>query len=369
MGDSHDYKLPDSSLPVLNIKNEPQTEATNTDPHSQPPEAFISAGKTAPEPYIALIEQYQAENHKRYTLDKERIALEQEKEVRERKKIRLERAVLFCVVLTTLFTFFQWWAMYDTLVEIRRQTPAMIRAADVARDSLNEAQMSTDTAEVDNKRTFEQNQAAMNASIAQAKATLNVSIENTRLDQRAWVSIVSIQTVGGVQTRTNFTVESLSLMVTNSGKTPALRFNLHPFLNASRLYTDPIPGDYDVEMKKVEEFRTSIRQREREKILRLDPEMAEEIAKHEALDKQYADARPEPAGVLGPSAAQNIWIAAGKANWGRRTQDDKPRTIYILGKITYYDIFDGTPQHTTKFCLAYDMGTTFGFCSQGNSMD
>jgi hypothetical protein len=43
--------------------------------------------------------------------------------------------------------------------------------------------------------------------------------------------------------------------------------------------------------------------------------------------------------------------------------------VYILGKITYKDIFKDTPLLRTKFCLVRQGGTQFTICPTGNSMD
>jgi hypothetical protein len=46
-----------------------------------------------------------------------------------------------------------------------------------------------------------------------------------------------------------------------------------------------------------------------------------------------------------------------------------PQTVYILGKIKYFDVFSSVSARTTQFCLMRSNGAVFVFCPSGNLMD
>lgn len=228
------------------------------------------------------------------------------------------------------------------------------------------------------KTTSEQSRRAMESSAAQSKAALDASIGNARLDQRAWVGAVGVNTEGGIAERDSFAIKSVQLILRNSGKTPALKVGGRCCIIMTRLWRDPIP-DYDTAVKEDEEMKRRSRQKMSEDLTRKDPEMAAQIADRfkemDALEASAMKRYLHEGGILAPEVPQALSIVQS-TQWGTRITENNfgpglglPATIYILGKITYNDIFPGTPQRSTKFCLMRTTGTVFAFCPEGNWMD
>jgi len=209
---------------------------------------------------------------------------------------------------------------------------------------------------------------------ARSKEALDTAIKSSQLDQRAWVGVVGVNTDGGVATYEDFSVKGATLVIHNSGKTPALKIRIECCMFTNRLWTDPIP-DYDAEVKATEESRAAGRKKSRERMeeqIRQHPEMRDMMI---ARDKEFWDRYDSSlrtmfhqGGVLAPTVATPIGIIPSM-KWGTRNEQKLPITIYVLGKIVYRDVSSDTAEHTTKFCLMREVGTAFTICPENNWMD
>ncbi len=212
-------------------------------------------------------------------------------------------------------------------------------------------------------------EAKRSADISQA--AMEAGIKATQLDQRAWVGLSEFATVGGAQSADGrtFSFQSVRIAVRNSGRTPAI--NLSVVLMQTMLPRGQAVGDYDT-------FTTEFNRRREEESAKLtadeikrNPEMADRIRardrEHRALLSR-AEHDLFPAGqVLAPGVT--ITQGTGSASYGVRGEPFTQNVVYILGKISYNDIFSGTQKHITKFCLMREFGTQFMSCPTGNHMD
>jgi hypothetical protein len=81
-------------------------------------------------------------------------------------------------------------------------------------------------------------------------------------------------------------------------------------------------------------------------------------------------------GILAPGVVDTKRVIV-RSQWTQGTKKDRGGisitesvTLYVLGKITYYDIFPGTKPHTTKFCLMHTRNSnSFVICPANNWMD
>lgn len=220
-----------------------------------------------------------------------------------------------------------------------------------------------------------QNRDAINANAAQGQAVLDTSIRASQLDQRPWVGLAEFATIGGTETEDHkgFAYKGVQIVIRNSGKTPAI--NLSAVTMQTGRNRDDKVRDYDAIVAESKKQREEMSAKLLEEQVRRFPKMADEIR---ARDKEMRELESKwetdlfPAGqVLAPGIV--ITQATGGIDYGnlRGGPEDPFRrmTVYILGKITYNDIFSGTPLHTTKFCLMREMGTQFTSCPTGNYMD
>jgi hypothetical protein len=203
-------------------------------------------------------------------------------------------------------------------------------------------------------------------------------LDAMKIDERAWIGITDVSTYGASKTQDALIVKSLAVTVHNSGKTPALKMSFSCRIRVDRLSTDPIP-DYDTESKAMEETYKVAEKRNLDReseIIKEHPDMAEGI--REARKRRQDDAEVATrkrtitqGGVMSPGATYTVPIATGQ--WHRLAQNGyTPLTIFLLGKITYSDVFAGTKPHTTKFCLlntGEEEEPKFSFCPENNWMD
>lgn len=158
---------------------------------------------------------------------------------------------------------------------------------------------------------------------------------NFAIDERPWVGIAGVETENGTVAGDKFSFESVSLKLTNSGKTPALnigkysvtfqtvRFNSKPPEN-NTANTSAIAGSGAMAPN------TTI----------VQPIMPSTITDNFILDKN-------------PDRTAHISVIT-----------------YIVGQFSYSDIFPNSREHTTKFCLArYPAATNFRLCPFGQFMD
>jgi hypothetical protein len=172
-----------------------------------------------------------------------------------------------------------------------------------------------------------------------AKEALDASIESSRIDQRAWVSLMfPIETADKAKIQPNGMIEFV-LKFKNTGKTPALKISYDPLL----LFRPPSAGfpDYDHETSENVYYRIS--------------------GIHEAA-------------LLAPGEETRIAFPGFREIFVGPSQIDLMNNhetiLYIVGKVTYRDIFPDTPQRTTKFCAFYVPGSgEVGACPMNRTMD
>lgn len=117
--------------------------------------------------------------------------------VQERKRGRVDWARLGVEFMTLVFVILSAWMLYRTLEATQLAAIATKNAADAAVSSVDVA-----------------------------KKTLDFTIENARLDQRAWVGVVKVIKPPIISEGTHI----MGVQITNSGKTPARKVStrLHP---------------------------------------------------------------------------------------------------------------------------------------------
>lgn len=226
--------------------------------------------------------------------------------------------------------FGQWMTMKQTLLEMQQQTPGVLSSA----------------------------------KAAQLAVTSNINA--MRLDERAWIGMVGSSTVGGIQTGDNFSFQKVGITLRNTGKTPAIKMNAS-WITVPRDWRDPVP-DYETEFKAIIKSRDAAREKEKaalEPFFSRFPEMAKSPIFRDIF--KSADLFP-PNHVLAPSAKMEPDIPAGSYPM-HSGPSGFTMAIYIMGKISYSDIFQGTMRHTTRFCVMHVAGDRFVPCPSGDYMD
>lgn len=231
-----------------------------------------------------------------------------------------------------------------------------------------------DNSEDSFKKTLYQMQAQTKAQEGAAKAasdSVKATQDAMRLDQRAWVGVVDVRTEGGTETQNEFKYSNAEVSIHNSGKTPALKVSIWCCIFTGGGIGESIP-DYDDVIKTDSERAKTLQEKhhkEMEVFLKQHPELAGKAITFER--EFYASRKSEflaryQGGVLAPGVTTSIGFGGVTYPINRTA----PTTaIYVLGKITYFDIFPGTNQHTTKFCMMRISGTSFVVCPAGNGMD
>jgi len=164
----------------------------------------------------------------------------------------------------------------------------------------------------------------MESSVKQAGKALNASIEASRTDQRAWISVKEITVSKSLIVGSPVQV---SVTAINTGKTPALNMVVSDF------GMGPIETD-----------------RRRDLIIHYS---AHEVIAPNNTNTVLATATYDDESIRG--------ILAGAIR------------IYVRGRLVYKDVFGLT--HQTKFCAYYPnngsptSSTYFFNCKSGNSMD
>jgi hypothetical protein len=227
---------------------------------------------------------------------------------------------LLAACVAGYFVYHQWR-------EMNAQTGYMNRAAKQARTESATSAVST----------------AQQLKILQGQLTQQEKA--MELDQRAWVGVPEFATIGGSLSPDGniFSFSGLNIMLRNSGKTPALNLSV---VNL--------------------EFSEDSRKR----IEGYDTEIFRQIPK--GLRKGFVGDLFPSQQVLAPGAS--LPIGASQGNHWTIAYDsviDSKRRFnipYILGKITYTDIFSGK-KHVTEFCFERNAGTNFVLCPRGNWMN
>jgi len=162
---------------------------------------------------------------------------------------------------------------------------------------------------------------AMEDSVTQAKDSVEKTIAQGRLDQRAWVNFTDVQGSAQAGTQSRF-----SFNLRNSGKTPALHTTVEYFIK--------------------------------------------NVNRGENITFTYKGITTEPTrGLISPNALVSVALANAIPSEAemKRIRDEEKR-VYFYGRVHYGDIF-GRP-HWTTFCayLARD-GSAMLYCSEYNSTD
>ena len=162
-----------------------------------------------------------------------------------------------------------------------------------------------------------------NETANQAKRALDATIENFRLEQRAWVGPTEVQTITGAKEGQQFRV---SVSILNNGKTPAFRYKSVAYIRILNSKDTPILPDKIV--NKAMQETSAV----------MYPGMTFKTT-------------PEVSKPLSKIDIENL--VNGKS------------VIYLIGIATYEDVF-GQP-HYSKFCmyLAPDL-TQLKPCDNGN---
>jgi hypothetical protein len=259
----------------------------------------------------------------------------------------------------------QLTVMRGTLDEMKRSGEQSTEQVWRAIDNINWEARSMDGS-------VKQAQEAMSKSEAQAKTAFDASIAAAQLDQRAWVGVIDTRTIGGEQTpdRKMFSFEGVQIPIRNSGKTPAI--NLSAVILLTSADSREKIGDYDSFTTEYRRRREEFSERSVSEMIQHNPQAAEAIRARDkemkATEAQRANDLFPARQVLAPGVTITHGVSGAKYQTGGIT-DIVRFTVYILGKITYNDIFNGTPKHTTKFCLMREFGMQFVPCLTGNSMD
>jgi hypothetical protein len=189
-----------------------------------------------------------------------------------------------------------------------------------------------------------------------ANKSLRATQESFRADQRAWMGVVyfkadisdtEVLTVGG------------SVVLKNMGKTPALHMSGRT-LSITLSGQAPVP-DFDQEYERFRKYN--------ERAKTSNPSYADTTKmnyfsgeEHSALDHQLF-----PDGMLCPPGTEmKVTIMAGETFTKPELFRTHSSVIYVLGKITYDDIFQNN-KHTTKFCAMYAGDNILQFCPGSNS--
>lgn len=241
----------------------------------------------------------------------------------ERRILLATWAGVTAAAMTGVFIYSQFRVMTDQTNILSTQTIGAIA------DSIESGRR------VEKQLSIAQQQAtAAQDSVKGIKRQLRQDQEAMIVDERPWIGVIQVQTIGGIDSDTNFEVQEVNVVLRNSGKTPAVRVKFE-----WRDWEQPID--------------------------RAIPEYDAFMALSHARSMNVFNGN-----VLAPSAPGSIPLLGLRTVWSKdRHPDARLTVVYILGKLTYFDIFPKTPQHTTKFCLMHVSGPNFGLCPQSNWMD
>ena len=233
----------------------------------------------------------------------------------------------------------------------------------------------------------------------QSEKSFNATVEQFRLEQRAWVGVTGVETKDGKDESGDFSAARVLVALVNSGNTPALKISVSSPIAVRRKFGDDKIPDFGVERQMQEAklrkddatARKAFEQAERKlkeqntRIAKSNPAFAKQLEEGRRL--QEDSMRPTPrhniiraGGVLAPHAPPFSFeaLSVATARWdyqvsfvgrdGTRVYD--PEIIYVLGEITYVDVFS-PERHRTKFCLMHRprSGPDFVICPEGNWMD
>jgi hypothetical protein len=202
-----------------------------------------------------------------------------------------------------------------------------------------------------------------------ADATLKSSQKSFEIDERAWVGVAEWHSEVGPIENGVITMKEMKIILRNTGKTPATKLSIRCCSYSTSVLNGPIP-DFDVFEKQEADARRQEEERIRRSIKDFKPNIQAVIRKtwQEDRDREAAVLGVHSGGALAPGAPYTINVSGW--SFQMDTQNLYSNNAYLLGKITYQDIFDKTKERTTKFCLMRtSAGPEFTFCPESNLMD
>jgi hypothetical protein len=202
-----------------------------------------------------------------------------------------------------------------------------------------------------------------------AQNALQAAIDNFHQEQRAWVGIDIIPApidpkAGGIINQASVTV-----VAHNSGRTPALGVNISwEMAEDSYGFTDEVP-DYDEMMAAKKAARDAMFAQAWESRIARDPANAARLRKEYEAQLDYRskweekeDELNERREVIPPDGTRVI-----NSFWEGNQAGKKLH--HLVGRIKYYDVFDPTRGHVTKFCLVRYSDGPFQLCLHGQDMN
>lgn len=262
---------------------------------------------------------------------------EDEQNRRDRKRFRIEVATLIVIFIYTTIAGYQGYKMRQATEAAKESARAATKASKTAEDTFN---LNKDSllAEVQKQtKAMDDSNNSMKETVKQSKAALDATVDNFRMDQRAWVGPTSIDPPEYAEGEKKVYVKEgqqikATIKIINSGKTPAL--NVHNTY-AFRSSSGRPRGDPFITFKKSDIFESTTV---------IQPGMV-----------IYLNPPPfPPEGVVTKNHINDI--------------TSEKVTIYIIGIITYDDIFKR--HHFSKFCMRLKPDlTTFLTCAAHNETD
>lgn len=238
------------------------------------------------------------------------------------------------------------------LDQMKIATEQATRSADLAACALKENQRQfQDTLREMKAQTKTQDKAA-----TAARDSVKAIQEQMRIDQRPWVGITNLETIGGGLSPdgASYSFGNIRFKLHNTGRTPALSLQIHSAVFMESVEEDGVgdwaEGKIQAETENFEKgggFRT----------LFWNPLIA--------------------GGVLVPDGSSSVGVGGGSGfllrdDGHKRSFRNYREAVYVVGKVTYGDALDKDRVYTTKFCLvAYQRPSPdgFTFCDTGNSMN
>jgi hypothetical protein len=228
--------------------------------------------------------------------------------------------VAFGTVFYVVVAIFQWQLMKESGEQTSRQTDKVIAEARRIADTSNE-------------------------SARQAKVALDATINNFRLEQRAWIGVTQVYSPeytdgdNKVYLKEGQKIKAEIILI-NSGKTPAKRVRPLSFILFIKPNIDP--------------FRNN----------KIDKIITNTLNVHKNVQSND---------VLQPGIRTHIFppTIPEEAIVTKSTIDDikhERYCLYIIGLITYEDVFD--IKHLTKFCMVLDKDLTHWYpCDSNNEVN
>jgi len=256
---------------------------------------------------------------------------------------------------------------YTTLTAL--QLREMIKATNAAKDAVVEAQLSRQ----------------------QAEKSFKATVDQFHMDERAWVGVDSLESPGASIDDARIEIRSITVTIHNSGKTPALKASINCCIPILRKWGDSIP-EYDQVVNDAAADTAKFDKMEREAIADITKnhppngnDILRKIREGRSNDSQrvkmFTANDHVRTGIALPPSGSPYKIELNEADSepasitterqvhpGITEHHHEAFILYLLGKITYNDVFHGSKQHATKFCYMTSMRKLVA-CPEGNWMD